>query len=115
MELEGISQHYSSDNFIDSSYVNSISPLFLLFPIKLHSQFFLIFIFRASTEANGNSEDRGLIRAAAASLPRSHSNLRPKMHLQPTTYTTAQAMQDPYPTEQGQGSNPHSRGYWLGS
>ena len=34
--------------------------------------------------------------------------------LQPLAYTTSTAMWDPYPTEQGQGSNPCHYGYQLG-
>ena len=47
--------------------------------------FILIFIFfRAKPMAYGSSQARGQIRAAGASLRHSHSNARPKLHLQPT-------------------------------
>ena len=47
---------------------------------------------------------RGSIRATAPGLRHSHSNARSKLHLQPTPPLTATL--DPWPTEQGQGSNP---------
>ena len=56
--------------------------------------FFLVFcLYRAASAAYGGSQDRGLIRAEAASLHHSHSNTRSKPHLQIraafSTYTTA--------------------------
>ena len=48
---------------------------------------------------------RGWIRAATAGLHHSHSNARSKPYLWPTPQF--KAMQDPYPSEQGQGWNPH--------
>ena len=44
----------------------------------------LVCLFRAALAAYGASQARGRIRAAAADLHHSHSNARPKPHLQPT-------------------------------
>ena len=52
---------------------------------------------------------RDQIRAAAAGLCHSHSNVGSQLHLQPTLQL--EAMQDPQPTERGQRSNPHSQGH----
>ena len=68
--------------------------------------FFLSFffgLFRAATMAYGGSQARDRIRAVATSLHHSHSNTRSEPCLRPTPQLTA--MSDPYPTEQGQGSN----------
>ena len=46
--------------------------------------FFLFFFFRAAPAAYGGSQVRGLIGAAAAGLPHSHSNVGSEPHLQPT-------------------------------
>ena len=65
--------------------------------------FFFIFsfyLFRASLEAYGVSQARGLIRATAARLRR--INAGSELRLQPTPQFTA--MPDPPPTEPGQGS-----------
>ena len=59
--------------------------------------------------AYGSSQGRGRMGAAAASLHPSHSNAGSELHLQPTLQLVA--MPDPEPTKQGQGSNPHPRGY----
>ena len=57
--------------------------------------------------ACGSSQARGLIRATAASLRLNHSNPTSELHLRPMPQHMATP--DPYPTEQGQGSNlqPH--------
>ena len=57
--------------------------------------------------AYGSSQARGPVGAAAARLCHSHSNTRSELHLRPIAQLTATP--DPYPTEQGQGSNlyPH--------
>ena len=55
--------------------------------------------------ACGGSQDRGRIRAVAAN----HSSGGSKQCLLPTPHFTA--MPDSLPTEQGQGSNPHTPGY----
>ena len=44
---------------------------------------FFSFLFRAAPAAYGSSQARGQVRAAAASLYYSHSNVRSKLHLQP--------------------------------
>ena len=64
---------------------------------------------RVAPAAHGSSQARVWIRAAAASLHHSHSNARSKLHGQPTPQLTA--MPGPWPTEQGQGLNPHPHGY----
>ena len=66
-------------------------------------------LFRVTPEACGVSQDRGQIRAALAGLHHSHSNLGSQLCLPPTPQLMATV--DPLPTEQGQGSNLHPRGY----
>ena len=52
--------------------------------------FFLVFVFlRAALVAYGDSQARGLIGAAAASLRQSHSSARSELCLQPTPQLTA--------------------------
>ena len=48
----------------------------------------------------------------SCSWQHSHGKTGSKLHLQPTSQFMA--TQDPQPTEQGQGSNPHPHGYELG-
>ena len=56
--------------------------------------FFFFFVFsRAAPAAHGDSQSRGIIRAAAASLGQSYSNAGSEPCLQPTTQLTA--MPDP--------------------
>ena len=50
-------------------------------------------LFRASPTAYGASQAKGPIRAVAAGLRHSHSNLGSELHLQPTPQLTA--MSDP--------------------
>ena len=45
--------------------------------------FFFFFLFRASPMAYGGSQAKGLIRAIAASIRQSHSNVRSEPHLWP--------------------------------
>ena len=73
------------------------------------STFFFLFFFslpfsRAAPTAYGGSQARGLIGAVATGLRHSHSNTGSELHLRPTPQLMA--MQDPQPTEQGEGSNP---------
>ena len=63
--------------------------------------------------AYGCSQSKGGIRATAAGRRLSHSNLESEPRLQPTPQLMATP--DSYPTEQGQGLNPHPDGYYLGS
>ena len=89
------------------SCVSSSSPLEAL------CLFVLSFFFRAAPVAYEGSQARGPIGAVAASLHHSdrnasHRNARSELHLQPTPEFTATL--DPYPTERGQGSNPHPHG-----
>ena len=59
--------------------------------------------------AYGGSQARGPIGAVAASLHHSHNNQGSKPRLPPTPQLSV--MQDPWPTEQGQGSNLRPHGY----
>ena len=65
--------------------------------------------FRAIPTAYGGSQARGQIRDLAAGLHHSHGNSRSEPHLQSTP--RLMAMQDPEPTERGQGSNLQPHGY----
>ena len=67
--------------------------------------FFLLF--RAACAAYGSSQARGPIRTADVGLHHSDSNAGSELHLWPTSQLLA--MLDPWPTEGGQGLNPHSR------
>ena len=70
--------------------------------------FFCLFcLFRAAPTAYGGSQARGQIRAAAAGLHQSQSNAASEPRLWPTPQLTATP--DPWPAEQGQGSDlqPH--------
>ena len=55
--------------------------------------------------AYGSSQARGQIGAAAKDLCHSHSNVESEPYRGPAPQLAA--MQDPQPTEQGQGLNPH--------
>ena len=68
-----------------------------------------LFFFKVKPEAYGNSQARGRIRATAAGLHHSHSNSGSRPCLQPTSQLTA--TRDPWPTDQGWGSNLHPHGY----
>ena len=69
---------------------------------------FQTFFFRAAAMAYGSSQGRGGIRAIAASLHHSHSNMGSEPCMQPTPQFTATT--DPTPTVGGQGSNLHPHG-----
>ena len=71
------------------------------------------FPLRATPEAYGGSQASGRIRAEAASLHHSHSNVGSEPHMQPTPQLMATS--DPQPPERGQGLNLHPYGYQLGS
>ena len=75
---------------------------------KYYFYLFIFCILRAAPEAYGGSQDRGLIRAVAASLRQSHRHVGSKLRLRPTAQLTATP--DPSPTERGQGSNPQPHG-----
>ena len=49
--------------------------------LSLFYYYFFFLLFRAALAAYGSSQVRGLIRAAAASLHHSHSNIRSEQHL----------------------------------
>ena len=70
---------------------------------------FFVLLFWATPAAYGSSQARDPIRTAAASLDHRHTNAGSKPNLWPRTQQTA--MQDPQPTEWGQGSNLHPHGY----
>ena len=74
--------------------------------------FFFFLLFRATPVACGSSQANGRIRAIAASLRHSHSNVGSEPHLRPTPQLMATP--DPKPTEQGQGLNPYPHGYSSG-
>ena len=61
--------------------------------------------------AYGSSQARGRIRAAAASLWHSHSNMGSEPHLWPVLQL---AMPDPQPTERGQQSNLNPHQHHIG-
>ena len=67
----------------------------------------------AAPAAYGGSQARGRIRAVAAGLCQSHSNVGSEPCLRPTLQLTATP--DPQPTEQGQGSKPQPHGSWSDS
>ena len=88
------------------SFSLSLSPPL---PPSLPLSLSLSLSFRAAPVAYGGSQARGWIGGAvAASLCHSHSNVGSRLRLQPTPQLMA--MSDPYPTERGQGSNPHPHG-----
>ena len=71
--------------------------------------FFFSFVFRVTPAAYGSSQARGWIRAAAASLYHSHSNMESEPCLRPIPRLTA--MPDSWPTDWGQGLNLSPVGY----
>ena len=75
--------------------------------------FYLVLGFRATPTVYGSSQARGPIRATAAGLPHSHSSMGSEPHLRHTPQLMA--LPDSWPTEQGQGLNPHCHGYWSDS
>ena len=85
-------------------YVYIFKYLFLLFLV-----FCLFLFFRATPAAQGSSQAGGQIGAVASGLHHSCSNVGSKLLLQPTPQLMATP--DPWPTEQGQGLNPHPHGY----
>ena len=70
--------------------------------------FVCFYLFRAAPTAYGGSQARGQIRAVAAGLQHSRSNLGSEPRLRPTPQLSATP--DPLPTERGQGSNLCPRG-----
>ena len=70
----------------DKGICCSVSFFFFFF-------FFFFCLFRAAPSAYGGSQARGLIRAIAASLSHSHSNVGSELHLRPTPQLMA--MPDP--------------------
>ena len=74
--------------------------------------FFNFFIFRATPAAYRSSWARGQNGAAAAGLHHNHDNTGFQVHLQHTRQCVATP--DPYPTEQGQGSNQHPYRHYAG-
>ena len=63
--------------------------------------------------AYGGSQARAQIGAAASGLHHSHSNMGSEPCLRPTPQLAA--MPDSWPTERGQGLNPHPHVYWSSS
>ena len=68
---------------------------------------------RATPEAYGGSQARGLIGAIAIVLHQSHSNSGSGLRLRSIPQLTA--MPDPQSTEQGQGLNPQPHGSTTGT
>ena len=79
--------------------------------IRKHDFFF--FLFRATGMAYGSSQARGRIQTTAAALCHSHNNARSEPCLWPAPRLTA--MLDRWPTDRGQGLNPHPHEYWSDS
>ena len=80
----------SPDLYSDIDCVCLISSLYFL-PCELKECVFdclFVLLFRATRVAYVSSQDRGPIRATAASLRHSHSNTRSKLCLQPTPQLT---------------------------
>ena len=73
--------------------------------------YFLFFAFYVHTHGICKFQARAPIRATAASLRHSHSNLGSETRLWPTPQFMA--MPNPQPSEQGQGWNMHPHGYQL--
>ena len=63
--------------------------LFMYAFSPVHKYFFLFFFLRAAPAAHGSSQARGQIRAAAAHLHHSLSNMGYEPHLQPTVQLVA--------------------------
>ena len=82
--------------------LSSRSAFFLSIPFF----FICLFVFRP---VYGSSQARGQIWAIVAGLHHSHSNARSEPHL--WSAPQLMARQDPWPTEWGQGLNPHPHGY----
>ena len=93
-----------------SGFISGFSILFhwsiCLFWYQDHTVFFFFFLlFRAIPTVYGSSQARGRNGAVAASLCHSHRSTRSELCLWPTPQLMA--ILDPWPTEQGQGLNPH--------
>ena len=80
--------------------------------IGILSFFFFFLFFRATPAPYGCSQARWQIIQATAAY-HSHNPSGSELCLQPTPQLTA--VLGPYPTEQGQGSNPHPHEYQSGS
>ena len=109
----GIGACFLSLSIIFSMILHAVASLFIVFIwFFLFGIVYLLFVyclFRAAPVACGVSQVRSQIRAEAAGLHHSHSNLRaePRLPRPPQLTTTP----DPKPTEQGWGSNPHPQRY----
>ena len=80
-----------------------------LVKISIRNWFFFSFpLFKATPMTYGGSQARGQIGAVAAGFHQSHSNVGSEPYLLPTPQLMATP--DSYPTERGQGSNPHPYG-----
>ena len=79
-----------SGTYVDTIHIclfcqDVLIPQFLFFGF-----FFLVFcLFRAALAAYGGCHAGGRIRAVATGLHQSHSNIRSKLRLRPTTQLTA--------------------------
>ena len=81
----------------------------LVFPVCKAFFFLSFFFFRYTPTAYGSSQAKGQIRATAAGLHHSHSNVGSEPSLWPTPQLTARL--DPQPTDLGQELNLHPHGY----
>jgi len=73
----------------------------------------LLLFLRPYLQAHRSSWARDRRRTAAAGLCLNHGNAGSELHLRPTPQLVT--MPDPEPTEQGQRSNPHPHGHYVGS
>ena len=100
------SEHTKHPWFVLFKYVN-LKSVQMIVSIKLGLWVVYLFtyfcLFRATHVANGSFQARGPMGATAASLHHSHNYAGSKPCLRPIPQLTATA--DPWPTEQGQGSN----------
>ena len=83
-----VSLRFSSpiDDIAVAHFLPSYFPFSLSFSLSFFLSFFLsVCLFRATPTAYGSSQVRGQIRATAACLYHSHSNVGSEPHLQPNT------------------------------
>ena len=85
------------DIYVNTRITGQYLPKIFKLSASVQLSICLFLLFRAAPAAHGNSQARGRIRAAAASLYHSHSNAGPEPYLILTPQLTA--MPDPYPTE----------------
>ena len=111
-QIPGLSMHLPlslSLSLLDSGYCPSQKgPLtFSLEPYNSSWKRYSFYppLFMAAPVAYGGSQARGQMRAAAARLHHSHSNVGSELCLQPTPHL--KAMPDPYPLSEARNPKPH--------